>query len=62
MDPIGQYFIHNIEEVDLGDVESPLVLKPTWRNNRVGDNAISKRPYIFLIAEKINESMDNIRS
>jgi hypothetical protein len=42
MDPLADYQLHKIEERKLCDVE-PLKIAPTWRNNKLGDEGISKR-------------------
>ena len=36
------FFIHNLEEENLCDVE-PIKMTPTWRNNCLGEYCFSKR-------------------
>jgi hypothetical protein len=40
-DPLSTYFTQKLEELNLLDIE-PVNFKPTWRNNRVGEDNIAK--------------------
>jgi len=55
------YFIQMFEDLGLCDLE-PISLIPTWRNFRKGKDGISTRVYIFLVAEKIMEEMEKLKS
>ena len=41
-------------ECNLLDIK-PIKLKPTWRNNRVGDDSIAKRLECFMITDSLLE-------
>jgi hypothetical protein len=53
-DPLAGYFTQKIVECNLLDIE-PTKLKPTWRNNRVGEDSIAKRLDHFLIVDSLLE-------
>ena len=49
-DPLSDFFQHLLLENNLSD-PSPIKLKPTWRNRRIGEDRIAKRLDRFLISE-----------
>ena len=51
-DNLSPFFTALFESKELVDVQ-PLKLTPTWRNNRSGDQAISKRLDRFLLSENL---------
>jgi hypothetical protein len=53
-DPLAGYFTQKLVECKLFDIE-PTKLKPTWRNNRVGEDSIAKRLDRFLIVDSLLE-------
>jgi hypothetical protein len=53
-DPLSSYFTQKLEELNLLDIE-PVKFKPTWRNNRVGEDNIAKRLDRFLIKDTLLE-------
>eukprot|EP00253_Pinus_taeda_P008879 PITA_08879 len=59
-DPLADFFHNLISENNLID-PSPVKLKPTWRNRRVGDDRIAKRLDRFLVAESITSKVPMIR-
>eukprot|EP00253_Pinus_taeda_P033725 PITA_33725 len=59
-DPLAEFFLNLISENNLID-PSPVKLKPTWRNRRVGDDRIAKRLDRFLVAESLTSKVPMIR-
>jgi hypothetical protein len=53
-DPLSTYFTQKLDEHNLLDIE-PVKFKPTWRNNRVGEDNIAKRLDHFLIKDTLLE-------
>ena len=51
-DGLGFFFVALFESKELIDLQ-PLKLTPTWRNNRSGEQAISKRLDRFLLSENL---------
>ena len=51
-DSLSSFFDALFESKELVDLQ-PLKLTPTWRNNRCGEHAISKRLDRFLISENL---------
>jgi hypothetical protein len=51
VDSWQELFLHQIERVGLVDVD-PITLKPTWWNNKVGREAMSKRLDRFLVSRE----------
>jgi len=51
-DTLADFFVQKLVEKEWLDIE-PLKLKPTWRNNRCGENRIAKRIDRFLVAEQL---------
>ena len=51
-DGLGSFFVALFESKELVDLQ-PLKLTPTWRNNRSGEQAISKRLDRFLLLENL---------
>jgi len=60
MDPPIDYFVHNIEEVRLCDVQ-PISLVPTWRNKRARKEECSKRLDHFLVSKKLMKDSHRIK-
>jgi exonuclease III len=54
-DPLAGYFTQKLVDRKLIDVE-PTRLKPTWRNNRVGEDRVAKRLDWFLVADSLLEN------
>jgi exonuclease III len=54
-DPLTSFFTQKLVECNLLDLE-PVKLKPTWRNNRVGDASVAKRLDRFMIKEILPET------
>jgi hypothetical protein len=54
VDPLAGYFGQKLVDCKLIDLE-PTLLKPTWRNNRVGEDGVAKRMDHFLIADSFLE-------
>jgi hypothetical protein len=54
-DPLTSFFTQKLVECNLLDLE-PIKLKPTWRNNRVGDASVAKRLDRFLIKDILLEN------
>jgi len=59
-DVLPDLFIQKLAGRNMIDLE-PVKLKPTWRNNRVGDHRVAKRLDRFLISEQLVESNLNFR-
>ena len=57
MDPRSDYFNNFFLSMNLVDIGQSSA-QPTWRNNRHGDEAISKRIDHFFIAVPLIESME----
>ena len=51
-DSLSAFFVVMFDSKELVDLQ-PMKLTPTWRNNRCGEQAISKRLDIFLILENL---------
>jgi len=49
-DPLTSFFTQKLAECNFLDLE-PIKLKPTWRNNRVGEAGVAKRLDRFLIKD-----------
>jgi hypothetical protein len=54
-DPLTSFFSQKMVECNLLDIE-PIKLKPTRRNNRVGDASVAKRLDCFLIKDTLLEN------
>ena len=52
MDALASYFNSFFYQKKLIDLQ-PIQIEPTWRNNRGGDNAISKRLDRLLLSEEM---------
>jgi hypothetical protein len=61
MDPLVNFPLQKIEETRLCDIK-PLILKPTWRNRRVGSGGIYKGLNRFLIKKNIVDNLGRIQS
>eukprot|EP00253_Pinus_taeda_P006109 PITA_06109 len=59
-DPLAEFFLNLISENKLID-PSPVKLKPTWRNRRVGVDRIAKRLDRFLVTESLTSKVPMIR-
>eukprot|EP00253_Pinus_taeda_P018287 PITA_18287 len=59
-DPLSDFFFNLITENNLID-PSPIKLKPTWRNRRIGEDRIAKRLDRFLFAESLSSKVPMIR-
>eukprot|EP00253_Pinus_taeda_P033560 PITA_33560 len=59
-DPLSDFFFNLITENNLID-PSPIKLKPTWRNRRIGEDQIAKRLDRFLLAESLSSKIPMIR-
>jgi hypothetical protein len=55
-DPMTSCFTQNLVECNLLDLD-PVKLKPTWRNNRVGDASVAKILDRFLIKDFLLENL-----
>jgi hypothetical protein len=53
-DPLAEYFGQKFVDCKLTDLD-PILLKPTWRNNRVGEDGVAKRLDHFLIVDSLLE-------
>ena len=51
-DDLSSYFANLFESMELVDIQL-LKLMPTWRNNKSGDQAISKRLDRFMLSENL---------
>jgi hypothetical protein len=60
VDPLTGYFTQKIVECNLLDIE-PVKLKPTWRNNRVGEDSIAKRLDRFLLTDSFLENLVHLK-
>lgn len=60
LDPLTNFFIHQLDQARLVDVEPPK-LNPTWRNRRVGEDRIAKRLDRFLVGEDLTSSTFQLR-
>jgi hypothetical protein len=54
-DALSEYFRHKLGEPRLLDI-TPILLKQTWRNKRIGEEYITKRIECFLLDEPLLES------
>jgi exonuclease III len=54
-DPLTGYFTQKLVDCNLLDIE-PVKLKPTWRNNRVGEDSVAKRLDRFLLTDTLLEN------
>eukprot|EP00253_Pinus_taeda_P008825 PITA_08825 len=59
-DPLTDFFLQLLSDHHLID-PSPIKLKPTWRNRRVGEARITKRLDRFMISEGLFSSVPMIR-
>eukprot|EP00253_Pinus_taeda_P010845 PITA_10845 len=59
-DPLSDFFFNLITKNNLID-PSPIKLKPTWRNRRIGEDRIAKRLDRFLLAESLSSKVPMIR-
>eukprot|EP00253_Pinus_taeda_P012218 PITA_12218 len=59
-DPLAEFFLNLISENNLID-PSPIKLKPTWRNRRMGEDWIAKRLDRFLVVESLTSKVPMIR-
>eukprot|EP00253_Pinus_taeda_P035564 PITA_35564 len=59
-DPLSDFFHNLLEDHHLTD-PSPIKLKPTWRNRRVGEDRIAKRLDRFLLSEALISNAPIIR-
>ena len=60
-DILSDYFTRHLVDKNWLDVE-PMVLMPTWKNNRCGEGRVEKRLDSFLISKRIvdnRQSFDN---
>jgi len=55
-DLLAQLFLEHFERQGWVDVE-PVKLKPTWRNNHIGEDSISKWLERYLINRHISDTM-----
>jgi hypothetical protein len=53
-DPLTSYFTQKLVEHNILDIE-PVKFKPTWRNNRVGEDSIAKILDCFLMKDTLLE-------
>ena len=58
--PLADYIITSLEQVDLIDMQMPKLL-PTWRNHRTGDAALARRLDIFLITLPLLQSLEKFQ-
>jgi len=60
-DNLSSFFIESFEHKGWVDVE-PTKFRPTWSNNRCGEDVIAKCLYLFLIHHNIIDKMGMYRS
>jgi len=58
-DPLVDYIISSLEQVELVDIQMPKFL-PTWRNQRTGDAALARRLDRFLIKLPVLLTLDSV--
>ena len=56
-DPLADFIITSLEQVDLIDIQMPKLLL-TWRNHRTGDAALARRLDRFLIKLPLLQSLE----
>eukprot|EP00253_Pinus_taeda_P030972 PITA_30972 len=59
-DPLSDFFFNLVTENNLIG-PSPIKLKPTWRNRKIGEDRIAKRLDRFLFAESLSSKVPMIR-
>ena len=59
-DLLSDYFTRLLVDKGWLDVE-PVILKPTWKNNRWGEGRVAKRLDRFLISERIMDNRHLVR-
>jgi hypothetical protein len=60
MNCLLRYFIRNLEEEGMLDIE-PTKITPTWRNKRTWKDKIAKRIILFLILEGFLDEFLRVR-
>eukprot|EP01018_Ginkgo_biloba_P018081 Gb_04379 [translate_table: standard] len=60
-DKLEDYFLDKFESIGWVDVD-PTKVKPTWTNNRVGEDGVSKRLDTFLVHSDLLERVERYRS
>ena len=61
VDKLVDFFHYNIEVVGLIEIE-PISMGPTYKNNRVGDESVTKRIDRFLILDALLQGVGKYRS
>lgn len=54
------YFEHLLDSHSLLNIEIPKI-QPTWRNRRIGDDALARRLDRFIIKAQLVDQLDRIR-
>eukprot|EP00253_Pinus_taeda_P019452 PITA_19452 len=59
-DPLTDFFITKLASSPLVDV-TPLKMRPSWRNRRIGDDWVEKKIDRFLICDSLSENLQAFR-